>query len=85
MERESLENGQITRCLLAEDKPGADLATGDANEAEIESPAVTAVVVLSTFVAVSGSFAYGFAAVVTDATITHDRLAEWLILITAAF
>ncbi|XP_028060336.1 sugar transporter ERD6-like 5 isoform X3 [Camellia sinensis] len=80
MERESIEDGQITRCLLAEEKPqhidatgggdgggGGGGGGGDSGGDEEESggssssAAVTAVVVLSTFVAVSGSFAYGFA------------------------
>ncbi|KAL7205073.1 hypothetical protein ACSBR2_018068 [Camellia fascicularis] len=72
MERESIEDGQITRCLLAEEKPQHIDATGGGGEEESggdeeesggssSSAAVTAVVVLSTFVAVSGSFAYGFA------------------------
>ncbi|KAI8025131.1 Sugar transporter ERD6-like 5 [Camellia lanceoleosa] len=81
MERESIEDGQITRCLLAEEKPqhidatgggdggggggggGEEDSGGDEEESggSSSSAAVTAVVVLSTFVAVSGSFAYGFA------------------------
>ncbi|XAR52542.1 hypothetical protein NMG60_11020676 [Bertholletia excelsa] len=63
MGRDSVEEGRITRALLAEEQVQVDgITDDDAGEAAGGSSAgVTAVVFLSAFVAVCGSFSYGFA------------------------
>ena len=66
MDRENIEEGQITRSLLVAEKPDSDATGCDGGEEAMVgsssfSSTVTVVVVLSTFVAVNGSFAYGFA------------------------
>ncbi|KAF7143535.1 hypothetical protein RHSIM_Rhsim05G0145700 [Rhododendron simsii] len=60
-----MEDGQINRRLLLEEKiedPNRGSSSSEAAEGGISSSSVTAVVVLSTSVAVVGSFSYGFAA-----------------------
>ncbi|KAG5549299.1 hypothetical protein RHGRI_014601 [Rhododendron griersonianum] len=64
-ERENMEDGQVNRRLLLEEKiedPDGGSSGERAAEGGISSSSVTAVVVFSTSIAVVGSFGYGFAA-----------------------